>query len=70
VNNQHAKSRSMCRLYHSTRGGHSQQPTNTMSTESTQYQQDWEPVFTDNHIEHAATTCKFAVLGTVLIKLK
>jgi hypothetical protein len=50
---QHAKSRSMCRLYHSTRGGHSQQPTNTMSTESTQYHQDWEPVFTDNHIEHA-----------------
>jgi hypothetical protein len=25
--NQHAKSRSMCRLYHSTRGGHTQQPT-------------------------------------------
>ena len=38
--NQHAKSRSMCRLYHSTRGGHTQQPTNTMSTESTQYHQD------------------------------
>ena len=37
---------------------------NTMSTESTQYHQDWEPVFTDNHTEHAATTCKFAVLGT------
>jgi hypothetical protein len=32
--NQHAKSRSMCRLYHSTRGGHTQQPTNTMTTES------------------------------------
>ena len=30
----------MCRLYHSTRGGHTQQPTNTMSTESTQYPQD------------------------------
>ena len=44
-----------------------QQPTNTMSTESTQYPQDWEPVFTDNHTEHAATTCKFAVLGTVLV---
>jgi hypothetical protein len=44
-----------------------QQPTNTMSTESTQYPQDWEPLFTDNHTEHAATTCKFAVLGTVLV---
>jgi hypothetical protein len=31
--NQHAKSPSMCRLYHSTRGGHTQQPTNTMSTQ-------------------------------------
>jgi hypothetical protein len=48
-----------------TRGGHTQQPTNTMSTESTQYPQDWEPVFTDNHTEHAATTYKFAVLGTI-----
>jgi hypothetical protein len=44
----------------------SQQPTNTMSTESTQYPEDLESVFTDNHTEHAATTCKFAVLGTVL----
>jgi hypothetical protein len=49
----------MCRLYHSTRGGHSQQPTNTMSTESTQYHQDWEPVFTDNHTEHAELSFKF-----------
>jgi hypothetical protein len=48
-------------------GGHTQQPTNTMSTESTQYPQDWEPVFTDNYTEHAATTCKFAELGTVLV---
>ena len=38
-----------------------------MSTESTQYPQDWEPEFIDNHTEHAAITCKFVVLGTVLV---
>ena len=35
-----------------------------------QSQVDWEPVFTDNHTEHAASTCTFAILGTVLVVME